>query len=96
MGTLKDHKEWIINPKHVKSLLQGKMSIGDLKEEDVKLRLQQKGIDMKIGIEIASLALKGFVDTIVLIAGDSGLCPCVKVGKTRGYRFCIRPHCLQM
>ncbi len=66
MGTLKDNHNWLIRPDVVKELLSGRKRIEDLKEGDVYLDLKQKGIDMKIGTDITSLALKGFVDTIVL------------------------------
>ena len=35
--------------------------------------MRQKGVDLKIGIDIASLAYKKLVDQIVLISGDSDL-----------------------
>jgi len=31
-------------------------------EEDLRLNIRQKGVDMKIGLDIASLALKKMVD----------------------------------
>ncbi|MBQ7461303.1 MAG: NYN domain-containing protein, partial [Bacteroidaceae bacterium] len=43
----------------------------ELKDSEIFLDVQQKGIDMKIGVDIATLALKRFVDTIVLFSGDS-------------------------
>jgi len=40
-------------------------------EQDVQLELRQKGVDMRIGLDIASMTLKCQVDTIVLVTGDS-------------------------
>lgn len=53
--------------------------------------LRQKGIDMKIGVDIASLALKGFVDKIVLIAGDSDFVPAAKLARREGIDFVLDP-----
>ena len=48
---------------------------GDVKrplvDEDFRPSYVQKGVDMRIGIDIASLALKKQVDRIVLFSGDA-------------------------
>ena len=53
--------------------------------------MHQKGIDMKIGIDIASLALKRFVDKIVLISGDSDFVPAAKLARREGIDFVLDP-----
>ncbi len=45
---------------------------------------QQKGVDIKIGIDIIHLAYKKLVDQIVLITGDSDFVPAAKVARTEG------------
>lgn len=91
MGTLKDNHNWMIRPSSVKGLLSGTIKIEDLKEGDVYLDVKQKGIDMKIGTDIASLALKGFVDTIVLFSGDSDFVPAAKLARREGIDFILDP-----
>mgnify|MGYP001630003240 CR=1 FL=1 len=91
MGTLKDNHNWMIRPNTVKELLNGKKEIKDLQEGDVYLDVKQKGIDMKIGTDIASLALKGFVDTIVLFSGDSDFVPAAKLARREGIDFILDP-----
>ena len=91
LGTLKDNGNWNIRPARVKELLNGKKGIGDLCEDDVYLDIRQKGIDMKIGVDIASLALKGFVDTIVLFSGDSDFVPAAKLARREGIDFILDP-----
>lgn len=91
MGTLKDNHNWMLRPGVVKDLLAGKTKIEDLKEEDIYLDVKQKGIDMKIGTDIASLALKGFVDTIVLFSGDSDFVPASKLARREGIDFILDP-----
>lgn len=75
---LKDNHNWQIYPGRVKELLSGKKKLEDLKESEIYLDVQQKGIDMKIGVDIATLALKKFVETIVLFSGDSDFVPAAK------------------
>ena len=91
LGTLKESKTWGIYPHRVKELLSGKIEIKDLNPEDVHVELRQKGIDMKIGVDIASLALKRFVDRIVLISGDSDFVPAAKLARREGIDFILDP-----
>ena len=91
MGTLKDNHNWQIRPRVVKELLNGDKAVGDITEDDVFLDIKQKGIDMKIGVDIASIALKGFVDTIVLFSGDSDFVPASKLARREGIDFILDP-----
>ena len=91
IGTLKDNHNWQIYPGRVKELLSGKKSLEDLKDSEIYLDVQQKGIDMKIGVDIATLALKGFVDTIVLFSGDSDFVPAAKLARREGIDFILDP-----
>ncbi|MCC8117353.1 MAG: NYN domain-containing protein [Bacteroidales bacterium] len=89
MGTLKDNHNWKINQSKLKDLLAGKITLEDLTEKDVMLDVRQKGIDMKIGVDIASLALKKFVDQIVLFSGDSDFVPASKLARREGIDFVL-------
>lgn len=73
----------------VKKLLSGSKSLNDLEERDFELCIRQKAVDMKIGIDIASLAYKKQVDQIVLISGDSDFVPAAKLARREGIDFII-------
>lgn len=75
LGHIKDSGNWQIFSSKVKSLLKGDITIRDLTGEDIFYEMRQKGIDMKIGIDIATLALKKQVNQIVLISGDEDFVP---------------------
>jgi len=53
--------------------------------------VQQKGVDMRIGLDIASLAYKKQVDQIILIAGDSDFVPAAKLARREGIDFILDP-----
>lgn len=57
----------------------------------VQLGLKQKGVDMRIGIDITSMTLKKQVDTIVLVAGDSDFVPAAKLARREGVEFILDP-----
>jgi uncharacterized LabA/DUF88 family protein len=58
---------------------------------DVSLGLRQKGVDMRIGLDIASMTLKRQVDTIVLVTGDSDFVPAAKLARREGVEFLLDP-----
>jgi len=91
LGTTKDHGEWIIRPSVTKELLNGRLSLSDLTEKDIKYDMKQKGVDMKIGLDIASLSYKKLVDRIVLISGDSDFVPAAKVARREGIDVVLDP-----
>lgn len=57
----------------------------------VSLGLRQKGVDMRIGLDISTLTLKRHVDTIVLVAGDSDFVPAAKLARREGIEFILDP-----
>lgn len=80
LGFLKNSsKDWVIWAKHTKALIKGEIQISDLTPDDIEYPLNQKAVDMKIGLDIATLAFKEQVTQIILIAGDSGFCPCCQI-----------------
>ncbi|GLH36170.1 hypothetical protein RS1P1_04540 [Pseudomonas moraviensis] len=63
----------------------------DLMENDVSIETRQKGVDMRIGIDVASLSFKQQVDQIVLIAGDADFVPAAKMARREGVDFILDP-----
>ncbi len=91
LGVLEDRRRWIIKPQKTKELLSGKILIEDLTENDVQYDLIQKRVDIKIGLDIASITLKKQVDQIILISGDSDFVPAAKLARREGIDFLLDP-----
>jgi uncharacterized LabA/DUF88 family protein len=68
----------------VRELLKRQIAVEDLTERDVMLSLKQKGVDIRIGIDISSLTYKRHVDRIVLISGDGDFVPAAKLARRKG------------
>jgi uncharacterized LabA/DUF88 family protein len=51
---------------------------------DLQPNIQQKGVDMRIGLDISSLTLKQHVDIIVLVTGDADFVPAMKFARREG------------
>ncbi len=79
-------KERVLN-----DLMKGTINVEDLKETDFLFFANQKGVDMRIGLDIASLAYKKQVDQIVLISGDSDFVPAAKLARREGIDFILDP-----
>ena len=91
LGDLQDGKRWQFHNRTVKGLLNGSLKLESLKESDVFYDMKQKGVDIKIGIDIASLALKKLVDRIVLITGDADFVPAAKLARREGIDVVLDP-----
>ena len=59
----------------------------DIKEGDFKLNISQKGVDMRIDIDIAHLSFCKQVDKIILISGDSDFVAASKQARREGIDF---------
>ena len=55
-----------------------------LSADEIVPNVQQKGVDMRIGLDIASLTLKQHVQVIVLVTGDSDFIPAMKFARREG------------
>lgn len=91
LGILEDRKRWIIKPSKTKDILSKKIGIEDLAENDLQFDFNQKMVDIKIGLDIASITLKKQVDQIILISGDSDFVPAAKLARREGVDFLLDP-----
>ena len=85
------HRSWVLRADAQKALLSGQRAVADLTDEDFTFAVRQKGVDMRIGLDIASLAHKRQADTIILVAGDSDFVPAAKLARREGVRFVLDP-----
>ena len=82
---------YALTNKATKDLYNGNLRFEDIKEEHFAANISQKGVDMKLGIDIVSVALKQQVSQIVLISGDSDFVPAAKIARREGIDFVLDP-----
>lgn len=75
----------------LKDLCAGRRSVESLTDRDTRLNIMQKGVDMRIGLDIASLVERNLVTQIILISGDSDFVPAAKYARRRGMDFVLDP-----
>lgn len=91
LGHLSALTQWVIKPDKVAALLAGQIEMKDITPDDVMVDVRQKGVDMRIGVDVSSLAFKKQVDQIVLIAGDADFVPAAKQARREGIDFILDP-----
>ena len=74
---------WKLGNSALKSLARTARPIGG---RDLVPDIEQKGVDMRVGLDIAWLSLKRIVDAVVLVTGDSDFVPAMKFARREGIR----------
>ena len=88
LGRLADYdSDWKLKPHVQKALLKGKKQWQELADDDFSLNVTQKGVDMRIGVDIATVSLKMQASRIVLIAGDADFA--AKLARREGVDFIL-------
>lgn len=78
---------WTLTDSYIKKAIKGQHQ--PLQANDVLLSQEQKGVDMRIGIDVATIALKRIVDRIILISGDIDMVPAVKLARREGIQVVL-------
>lgn len=92
LGRLSDTTiEYNLKYEVLKKLLNGKMQVSEITNSDLTLNIEQKGVDMRIGVDISSLAYKKQVNQIILVSGDSDFVPAAKQARREGIDFLLNP-----
>ena len=92
LGNLADSNlSFSLKPDAFKKFMNGELTVDNITEQDVMLDIKQKGVDMRIGVDISSLAFKKQVQQIILVAGDSDFVPAAKQARREGIDFILAP-----
>lgn len=85
------YARYTLKPKVQDALLNGRMTLTELGADDVRLDIGQKGVDMRLGLDLVEIALKRLVDQIVLVSGDSDFIPAIKMARREGVDVILDP-----
>lgn len=77
---------WIIKRRAAEEIIKsGRALVSD----DFAPDLKQKGVDMKIGLDVAWLATKNIVEKIILVTADSDMMPAMKFARREGIQVVL-------
>lgn len=89
LGSIKHEKQWKLKDTTLNKLLREEISFEQLSNDDFYYEMRQKGVDIKLGIDISTLAQQKLVNKIILIAGDSDFVPAAKLARIHGIDFVL-------
>lgn len=91
LGELSQTGRWQLNDDTLKGLLRGLKGWDNLTNQDFHYSIDQKAVDIKLGMDITTMTLNKLADVIVLVAGDSDFVPAAKLARTNGVDFVLDP-----
>lgn len=78
--------KWRLKPSVARRLI---IEPRPLTDDDFVIDAQQKGVDMRIGMDMARLALRNMAAQIVVVTGDSDFVPAFKFARREGMRVLL-------
>ncbi len=78
------HKGWALGKNALADIERTRRTV--ITARDLVPNLKQKGVDLRIGLDIARLALRQLVQVIVVVTGDSDFVPAFKFARREGVR----------
>lgn len=76
-------RNWKVRPRALAEAIESGRA---LRAEDLQPDIQQKGVDLRIGLDIARLSMQRLASVIVVATGDSDMVPAFKFARREGIR----------
>lgn len=83
LGRLNEASRWRLSERATARLIQDPQGFRP-EDDDFEIDTKQKGVDMRLGLDVASLAFKNQVDQIVIVAADADFVPAAKLARREG------------
>lgn len=83
LGRLNDTSKWRLTEAATARLIAERGDFVPV-DADFEIDTKQKGVDMRLGLDVASLAFKRQVDQIVIVAADADFVPAAKLARREG------------
>lgn len=78
--------KWRLKPAVAKELARASRALTD---DDFVLDLSQKGVDMRVGMDMSRLALRHMVRAVIVVSGDSDFVPAFKFVRREGVKVIL-------
>jgi uncharacterized LabA/DUF88 family protein len=90
LGRLNDDFGWRLKLEANKRLIVDPTTFHPT-DSDFEVDIRQKGVDMRLGLDVASIAFKRQADQIILVAADADFVPAAKLARREGLDVVIDP-----
>jgi uncharacterized protein (TIGR00288 family) len=91
LGHLEDLLGWRLLGRPLEQLLNGERRFNQLTDQDFEYNVLREGVDLKMGLDIASIAYKKQADQIVLVTRYADFVPAAKLARREGIDFVLDP-----
>ena len=76
---------WSVGEKAIRDFTRN--GVREITADDLIPNINQKGVDLRIGLDISRLSLRQYVEAIVVVTGDADLTPAFKFARREGVRI---------
>jgi uncharacterized LabA/DUF88 family protein len=83
LGRLNETSRWRLTEAATQRLIENPAEFKPV-DSDFEIDTKQKGVDMRLGLDVASLAFKKQVNQIVIVAADADFVPAAKLARREG------------
>jgi uncharacterized LabA/DUF88 family protein len=83
--------QWQLDSNRLGELMAGEIDVDGIEPGDIYPDIRQKGVDMRLGLDIATIAFKKRAEKLVLIANDADYVPAVKLARQEGMKVVLDP-----
>ena len=83
LGRLNETSRWRLSESATARLIENPTQF-TASDSDFEVDTKQKGVDLRLGLDVASLAFKRQVDQIIIVAADADFVPAAKLARREG------------
>lgn len=80
---------WEIKRKTLQGLGRADQQNASLSDDDFRANIQQKGVDTKLGLDMAWISFCNVVDRVIILTGDSDFVPAIKAARRNGVQVIL-------
>ena len=91
LGEAREADTWKLNEDALADLLNKRITVDDLADEDFTPDSHPKGIELRMGVDLASLAYKRQVQQVVLLTGDGAFSSAAELLRHEGVDVVLDP-----
>lgn len=72
-----------------KRLQEGSLTHSQVEDSWFEANIQQKGVDTKLGLDMAWITFNTIVDRVIVVTGDSDFVPAIKAARRNGIQVIL-------
>ena len=80
---------WKLKRNTLTGLQKGSLTHNQVDDNWFEANIQQKGVDTKLGLDMAWIAFNSIVDRVIVVTGDSDFVPAIKAARRNGIQVIL-------